>query len=175
MTRAKPSIQRAELLAELDVALRDNGAQTVHFSEAVAERVGIHPTDLETLDLLHRRGPLTAGQIAAATGLRTASVTALIDRLEARDLAHRVRDPADRRKVLVEIDRDRAGQEIAPLYEGLSARMADLLSHYADDQLVLIRDYLQAGYELMLDETDRVQGTKETRGHRGGQPPGASR
>jgi DNA-binding MarR family transcriptional regulator len=156
MTRSTTSTRRAELLAGLDAAQRDNGAQSVHFSEAVAERVGIHPTDLETLDLLYRRGPLSAGQIAAATGLRTASVTALIDRLEARGLAHRERDPGDRRKVLVEIDRERADKEIAPLYERLSARMADLLRQYTDDQLALIRDFLRAGYELLRDETDRM-------------------
>jgi DNA-binding MarR family transcriptional regulator len=159
MVRTKPSTRRrVQLLAELDEALRDNGSQSVHLSEAVAGRVGIHPTDLETLDLLYRRGPLTAGQIANSTGLRTASVTALIDRLEARGLARRVRDPADRRKVRVEIDRDRADREVAPLYVHLAGRMADLLSKYDDDQLALIRDYLRAGYQLMREETDRLRG-----------------
>jgi DNA-binding MarR family transcriptional regulator len=168
MRRAEVSTRRAELLAELDSAQRDNGAQTVLFSEAVAERIGIHPTDLETLDLLYRRGPQTAGQIAVATALRTASVTALIDRLESRGFAHRVRDTTDRRKVLVEIDRERADREIAPLYSSLSARMADLQSRYADDQLALIRDYLRAGYEHLRDETDRMRGRLAPESRRGG-------
>lgn len=157
MTRTKPSSRRAELLAELDTAQRENGSQAVVLSEAVADRVGIHPTDLETLDLLYRRGPLTAGQIAEETGLRTASVTALIDRLEARGLARRVRDLHDRRKVQVEIDRDRADHEIAPLYERFEAGMAALLGRYADDEIALILDYLHGGYELMRDETNRLR------------------
>ena len=158
MIRTRASrVHRLQVLAELDDALRDNGAQSVHLSEAIAHRVGIHPTDLETLDLLYRRGPLSAGEIATATGLRTASVTALIDRLEARGLARRVRDPRDRRKVRVEIDRDRADREVAPLYAPQAARMAELLGRYTDDQLALIRDYLRAGYELMRDETDRLR------------------
>jgi DNA-binding MarR family transcriptional regulator len=94
--------------------------------------------------------------------LRTASVTALIDRLESRGLAHRVRDTTERRKVLVEIDRERADREIAPRYSCLSARMADLQRRYADEQLALIRDYLRAGYEHLRDETDRMRGTSGT-------------
>jgi DNA-binding MarR family transcriptional regulator len=157
MTRTKASTRRVQLLAELDAAQRESGAQSVLFSEAVADRVGIHPTDLETLDLLYRRGPLTAGQIAAATGLRTASVTALIDRIEARGFARRVRDADDRRKVRVEVVRDRADRVIAPLYERLSVRMADLLSEYADDEIALIRDYLAQGYEMLREETTRLR------------------
>lgn len=59
----------------------------------------------------------------------------------------------------MEIDRDRADRDIAPLYEHLAAAIADLLSGYADDEIALIRDYLQGGYELMRDETNRLRET----------------
>jgi DNA-binding MarR family transcriptional regulator len=157
MQAGTTSKKRAALLVELDSAMRENGAQTVHFSEAIADRLGIHPTDLETLDLLYRRGPLAAGEIADATGLRTASVTALIDRLDAHGFARRVRDSADRRKVHVEIDRERADREIAPLYSHLAGAMAELLREYSDSELVLIRDLLRRGYELMREETLRLR------------------
>src|SRR3712207_8599629 len=49
------------LFRSLDQALRETSAQTVLFSQAVADRVGIHSTDLETLDILARNGSMTAG------------------------------------------------------------------------------------------------------------------
>jgi DNA-binding MarR family transcriptional regulator len=151
------STRRSTLLADLDRAQRESGAQSVLFSQAVASRLGIHPTDLETLDLLFRQGSLTAGQIASATELTTAAVTSLIDRLEARGYARRVRDPDDRRKVRVEIDRPRAEHEIAPFYARLSDGFAGLLQHYTDEEAALIRDYLQGSYELIRHETERLQ------------------
>ncbi len=76
-------------------ALRRVGRQhrdaTVIFHTAIAERLGLHPTDSKALSLLERRGRLAAGAITQATGLTTtASVTALIDRLEGRDFVRRL-------------------------------------------------------------------------------------
>jgi MarR family len=39
-------------------------------------------TDLECLDVISLRGPVAAGELAAAIGLTTGAVTGVIDRLE---------------------------------------------------------------------------------------------
>ena len=59
-----PSTDRAATEATLDRALREVSAQTVLFSHAVADRAGISSTDLETLDILARNGPMSAGRWA---------------------------------------------------------------------------------------------------------------
>ncbi len=50
--------------------------------QAAADRIGINATDLNCLNLLSFSGQMTAGQLAKATGLTTASITGVIDRLE---------------------------------------------------------------------------------------------
>jgi DNA-binding MarR family transcriptional regulator len=98
---------------------------------AIAQRFELTATDLKALGFLDRLGALTAGEIAQHTGLATASVTSLIDRLEKRGFVRRVRDQKDRRKVFVEIDREktepivrvyaRFGKTFESLSEGLDA------------------------------------------------------
>src|SRR5262249_48957204 len=93
--------QRAALLALLGRKLP--GAQAVKsvlFQQAVGDRLGLNPTDLISLSLLSDAEPLTAGQLAEATGLTTGSVTIMIDRLEKAGYAQREKDPTDRRRVI---------------------------------------------------------------------------
>jgi predicted transcriptional regulator len=55
---------------------------TVLLHSVVAAMLGLHPTDYKVLGLLERAGAMSAGDIARHSGLATASVTNLIDRLE---------------------------------------------------------------------------------------------
>src|SRR5690349_21231744 len=91
----------AELVASLGMLVRKMGAQTVIISRTVADRFSLNMTDLEVLDLIFLRGEASAGELAAATGLTSGSVTALIDRLAGAGYVERRADATDRRKVLV--------------------------------------------------------------------------
>lgn len=83
---------------------REMSGLTVLFHTRVAERMGLSVTDHKCLDIAMRAdGPLTAGHIARMSGLSTGAVTGVIDRLERHGFVRRVRDPHDRRKVLVEV------------------------------------------------------------------------
>ncbi|MEV5827032.1 MarR family transcriptional regulator [Spirillospora sp. NPDC052242] len=75
--------------------------------ELAARRLGVNRTDLRCLSRLTARGPLTASELAVAAGLTGGAATTAIDRLERAGLARRVRDAADRRRVLVHLT-DRA-------------------------------------------------------------------
>src|SRR5215813_7664872 len=113
----KPSTARMgrhDLVAALNRAMRDASGQGVLYSQAVAERLGINSTDLECLDSVVLRGPLTAGELADATGLTTGAITGVIDRLERAGFARRERDKDDRRRVLVRAQQA-AIKRIAPL------------------------------------------------------------
>ncbi|MBA2518706.1 MAG: MarR family transcriptional regulator, partial [Chloroflexia bacterium] len=61
--------------------------QSVLFSQAIADQVGLNPTDLEALEVLLRQGPLTAGKLAEITGLTTGAITGVVDRLERKGYA----------------------------------------------------------------------------------------
>ena len=71
-----------DLLAQLERHIRRMGAQIVITSQTVADRFGLHITDLECLDLISLRKDPTAGESAKATGLTSGAVTALIARPE---------------------------------------------------------------------------------------------
>src|SRR5262245_33252986 len=74
----------------------------VLFHEAVAARLGLSAADHRALGLISRSGAVTAGELAQRTGLSPGAVTGLVDRLEQGGHVRRTRDPADRRRVLVE-------------------------------------------------------------------------
>ncbi|MGB8259193.1 MAG: MarR family transcriptional regulator [Terracidiphilus sp.] len=131
-------------------------ARTLLFHQAVAARLGLHPTDLKCLDLARTEPELTAGRIAELTGLTTAAVTSVLDRLERAGLAQRVRDAADRRKVLVRPVEERA-REVEGLFASLDAAMRKLYAEYSVRDLALIEEFAGKLDRLMEEETTRVR------------------
>jgi DNA-binding MarR family transcriptional regulator len=156
---------RARLLAELEREIRLMGARSVLLSQAIASRLGLSPTDLETLDLLHAHGPLTAGRLAELTGLTTGAITGMVDRLERAGLVRRERDAKDRRRVIVHLVAERA-RAIARMYEPLARGMAELHGRYTTEQLALMVDYTRRGNAIALEHIERVErgGTGRERG-----------
>lgn len=130
---------RVKLLAAFEAATRDASGQGVLYSQAVADRLGLNPTDLECLGLV-MRGPVTAGALAQASGLTTGAITGVIDRLERAGYARRGRDPADRRKVIVSAT-PRAARRVEPLFAPMRDAMAVAMKGYTDSQLALLIDF----------------------------------
>jgi DNA-binding MarR family transcriptional regulator len=93
---------RQVVTAELGAAMQRYQRSVQAFDDAVGRALGLGPADLRCLDVLFE-GPLPAGELSRATGLRPAATTALIDRLTERGFVRRVPSPTDRRKVLVEL------------------------------------------------------------------------
>ena len=140
--KSTAGIARRILVEGILMAGRENSAATVMLHTAIAERWGLTATDTKTIDTLMRLGPVTAGEVATYTGLATASVTSLIDRLEKKGLVRRVRDPHDRRRVMVEPVRERlAGGDT--VFGSIRQGFANLLERYSDEQLETIRDFMQ--------------------------------
>ena len=136
------------LTAKLDEALRDASGCSVLFSQAVADSAGMNPTDLESLDLLARNGPMTAGRLADLTGLTTGAITGLIDRLERRGYARREPHPSDRRSVIVQPLIENAERDLAPAYVSMNQAMDELLSGYSDEELAVILDFTTRAAEI---------------------------
>jgi DNA-binding MarR family transcriptional regulator len=72
-------------------------------SRDLARRSGLTPSQIIVLQIVAREGEPGAGAIADAARLSQATVTALLDKLEERNLLIRRRDPNDRRRVSVEL------------------------------------------------------------------------
>ncbi len=153
------SARRAEMLAALMNAGRAYSTAAVMLHGAVAERLALSATDLKALDLLQRVGPLAAGEIAAHTGLATASVTSLIDRLEKKRFARRLRDRSDRRRVVVTLTPD-VERTIAPYFGSLNRRMLARFQRYNEEQIALIEEFLKSGADEMREEVAKVSAAK---------------
>jgi DNA-binding MarR family transcriptional regulator len=129
---------------------------TVLFHTALAERLGLNPTDHKCVDVLMRRGAMTAGQLAEVTGLTTGSITTALDRLEKAHFIKRVPDPQDRRKVILEVIPDRL-PEMVPLFEGLVGSYSQMLEHYSESELRLILEFLEKTIQITDEQAQRLR------------------
>src|SRR2546421_6545895 len=73
--------ERAELAAAFGAGIRRTGALMQLMGQAAADRIGINATDLNCLNILSFSGRMTAGELARATRLTTASITRVSERL----------------------------------------------------------------------------------------------
>jgi DNA-binding MarR family transcriptional regulator len=119
---------------------------TQAYDDAVGRRLGLNPADLRCLDWLVD-GPKTAGELSAATGLKPAATTTLIDRLTDKGYVRRVADPRDRRKVLVEMTEEGMARTYE-MYRPLIEEGQVSLRRLGAEELTRMRDYLVEITEL---------------------------
>jgi DNA-binding Lrp family transcriptional regulator len=139
----------AELGWELSTAV-------VLFHEAVAERLGLSAADHRALGLIARAGALTAGELAQRTGLSPGAVTGLVDRLESAGYVRRTRDPADRRRVVVEPVAAPDRPDLSGIFAELAAAMSGLVEDYDAHQAWAIQDYLVRTIAVLREQTRRL-------------------
>jgi DNA-binding MarR family transcriptional regulator len=144
-------------------ALRRVTFQGSLFGQTVAIRLGLSESDVEALELLIEAGGTTAGRLAELLGLTTGAVTRVIDRLEQAGYVRRYPDPADRRRVIVEVVPHRTGS-VESLLERLDSAADAEAGRYTDAQLATIEDFLGRMAELTALETERLRTATEAAG-----------
>jgi DNA-binding MarR family transcriptional regulator len=151
---------KRELVDEVIREFRVSGNQDNAFDNLAAERLGVNETDLHCLNLIENSGGLTAGELAAQSGLTNGAITGVLDRLERAGLARRVADSADRRRVNVEVTP--AFYEHAKRIWGPMAAdwQSTLAKSFTTDELERIRDFLRATVEIGRRQTDRLRKTR---------------
>jgi DNA-binding MarR family transcriptional regulator len=144
-------MSRDELIQSLFAEVRAAQVATDALDQAMADHLGVNRTDMRALDVLDQRdGALTAGELAEAMHLTTGAVTSVLDRLEKAGWARRVRDPDDRRRVLV---------ELTPKLK----RVGERVYGSTEDVLEAFPDYTEAELELLLDFTRMGRAWTEAR------------
>jgi DNA-binding MarR family transcriptional regulator len=148
---------RDRLMAELMYEMRAEGTANEKFDDAAHEALGLNRTDVRCLDIVEREGGrLTAGELAELSGLTSAAVTGILDRLEAKGYARRVRDEGDRRRVFVELTplmHERTAQIWAPM----AAEGEKVFSKLSTRELEFLCDWYRAGRELNESQIERVK------------------
>ena len=151
------SRDRAVLLEAIGEAGRQHSDATVMLHSAIAQRFDLTATDLKALSFLDRLGASTAGEISQHTGLATASVTSLIDRLENRGFVRRTRDQMDRRKVVVEIDRE-ATAPVATVFDKFGKYFEPTCAGFDVEALEIVLTFLRRAQDCAHKLTKEISG-----------------
>jgi DNA-binding MarR family transcriptional regulator len=105
---------------------------------------GIGPARLSALSVVVFRGPLTLGELAAAEGVRSATMSGIVNGLEADGLVRRAPHASDGRSVLIA-----ANEPGRSLLERARARRVDLVASKLDGLDAEELDLLRRAAELL--------------------------
>jgi DNA-binding MarR family transcriptional regulator len=151
------SERRKALIEQLQFLGEAASTETALFQQIAASHYGLGITDMKTLSILLRDGPMTAGEVGKRLSLTSGSVTTLIDRLERQDLVRRQPHANDRRKVIVKVNQEKlaSGDNI---YRSMGEAFARLLETYTTEQLEFLVQFHQASIDLTKKEIAKLAG-----------------
>jgi DNA-binding MarR family transcriptional regulator len=143
----------AEERQELVLLLRRLTVELDAVGQRFASLHGLGRTDVRALvaimDAARRGEALTAGALGRTVELSSASVTALVDRLERVGHVRRVRDADDRRRVVLEMSESAmaAGGEF---FGGLNRDLLAAMAGYSDEELAVVRRFLTQTTDVIV-------------------------
>src|ERR1700676_5655803 len=117
---------------------------------------GLRPRHLIALKLLSEHGPASQHGLAEALSLDPSNVVGLLNELEERGLITRRRDPADRRRHIVELSAT-GGDELCLAYTRLRFVEDDLFSALSADERVTLYDLLVRAVGTRVPPCDVVE------------------
>ena len=138
---------RSDLIAQLRSEIVGYFGAASDFDERVAKKFKLSRTDMRCLDILGRRGPTTAGQLADESGLSTGAVTFLLDRLELAGMVKRRRDTDDRRRVWVELV-PAAQKRLQHAQQPIVEEMKQVTQRFKAEELAIVRDFMREAKEV---------------------------
>ena len=150
--------ERHRLEEDFLLAIRRTGSIMQLLGQVSADRIGINATDLNCLNIVALTGHMSAGDLARQTGLSTASITGVLDRLEEGGFVRRVRDPHDRRRVIVELGGGPGLREIGPTFAPVVKAWRATAADYSDDELRLLLEFQGKLEEIMRAQLARLRG-----------------
>jgi len=147
--------ERDALLEAVYVSGRELSTAAIMFHTTLSELRGLSATEGKAIDILLRHGPMTAGEFGEHSGLAPASVTGLMQRLESKGVARRVRHGEDKRKILIELVGDQVAAA-APYFTDFMNGLGALLEGYTDDELRVIADYSSRAARVQQEAAARL-------------------
>ena len=157
------SERHRELADEIVATLmRRQSTAAVPFHHAVAEHLGLGPTDHKCLDLLREHGPTAGSELAALTGLTSGAVTGVVARLERAGYLRREPDPTDGRKQILTLVPERLG-DLHGIFAPVREDAATLLAGFDEDQLAAIARFLARSTDLIYRHAARLRAERRIR------------
>ncbi len=139
--------------------MRDYGWElstaVVLFHEAIARRLGLSAAEHKALGAIVRSGPMPTGALAPELGVGPTALTGIVDRLERAGYVTRQPDPADRRRVLVSADPEKA-PDLSEIFADLTREMAAFTGKYDEKELATIADWLDNTIRVLRAQTAKL-------------------
>jgi DNA-binding MarR family transcriptional regulator len=133
---------------ELSWALREVTRSNAEITRELARRLGLGVNDMTAMDRLLQDGPLGPAELGVLLGMRSASATALVDRLEAAGHVERRPHPTDRRRLVVEPTLH-AVEEVLGLIRPLVASLDAVAEEFTADERQAMARYLRRVSEVL--------------------------
>jgi MarR family transcriptional regulator, organic hydroperoxide resistance regulator len=126
--------KRAAIQTDLNRAVRLFIAGSSLYSQRVAEKLGLHPTDLQFLNVLELLGPLTPKVLGQYSGLSSGGVTVVLDRLEKSGYIRRQPNPKDGRSFVVDFSPAKR-RKVKAHYDAVEEQFTNLLKSSTTEEL----------------------------------------
>jgi DNA-binding MarR family transcriptional regulator len=153
--------KREEITHSVREKFTEMSTEMILFHQAFADLLDVHITDHRCMYFLHNYGAMPAGRLAELTGLTTAAVTGIIDRLEEAGYVRRTNDPKDRRRTIVEPVRNKKlEKKLEMIFTPFHEKMHKLFSSYSASELAFLLDVLTKSIELTREESKRLRSRK---------------
>jgi DNA-binding MarR family transcriptional regulator len=141
---------------EITLLARRLAVELEAFSHGFAVQHALHPTDVRAIvlimDAARKDRDLRPADLSHQLGLSTASVTALLDRLERDGHIERKRHPTDRRGITI-VPHESIMQLGGAYFGGLQWRMVEALVGFDENEVLAARRIMEALVSV-IDEGD---------------------
>ena len=131
---------RRQLAESLIREMREFIAGAILNNQRIADRMGIHYTDQQVLNLVDLLTDAKPSDLARLTGLTSGGITMALDRLEKAGYVRRERNPGDRRSVIIRMNPERR-RTILEYHQTANEVMGRIFSGYSEKKLALILDF----------------------------------
>lgn len=122
-------------------AVRDMRIAFSVMNRRIGAEVGLRDIDFDCFEVIRRDGPIGPSELARRVGVHLATMTGVLNRLEAGGWIVRTRTDADRRAVVIEVNPDGiAGLDA--IYRPMDARFAEICAGFSADELATVTEFV---------------------------------
>jgi len=175
LAEARPAALSPDLVADIITQFRTAMGELRCVSSRRMLRRGVSISNLYLASVLAQHGEMPMSRIADLLDVSLSATTGIIDRMEERGLVERVRDPIDRRVVLVRVSA--AGREMLDevevlkqdLLESILKRLGpdrlEALTAVVTDLRTAVREAAEADPDLFADHPTHDRGGRHRAAH----------
>jgi DNA-binding MarR family transcriptional regulator len=138
---------------------REFSTSLVLFQEAIAAKLGLNASDYRCLEVILRKGSMTAKALAEELRLTTGAITGIVDHLEKAGYVERLDNPKDRRSVVISALITEKGLEkkLGDTMIAYRGAMSKLFAKYDKEQIAAIVDFLKEFIQVLRTQTSKIR------------------